>query len=63
MNDPTGNPVRIVDHFHSQFPLSYDKYLDNNNYVTHNLVETKDNRVNFMAHEKEYEFIDSVAFP
>jgi len=59
--DPAGNPVYMVDKFHSQFKLNYDGYLDNNNFIRHNKVITSDDRVNFLAPEKSYAFVESFA--
>ena len=48
---PSGNPVRYVDEFHSQFMLKRNMFLDTHNFIRYNLVHTKDHRFNFVGPE------------
>ena len=61
--DHAANPVKIIEEFHSQFQLRADKYLDNNNYIKINQVETQDSRILNIFSENSYEFIDMIAKP
>ena len=59
-NDPSGNPVRTIDQFHSQFQLQKNKYRDNNNFLRYNQVKTRDNRFNFLGAPNIYKFVDYI---
>ena len=59
-NKPSANPVSYTNEFHSQFELGARTYRDNNNFLRHNLVETRDNRYNFLETETMYDFMDII---
>lgn len=48
-------PVQILNSFQQQFIIDFDKYHDNNNFVEIDLVNVKDNRVNFLQGGDDYE--------
>jgi hypothetical protein len=42
--------------------LSIDKYIDNNNFLRYNIVNTRDSRMNILK-SSQYEFFDLYAQP
>ena len=50
-------PTVVHDVFHSQFAPNVGKYLDNNNYLLHNLVSAEDERFWQNAEPSTHEFV------
>lgn len=51
-------PIRSGESFHSQFQLSLNSYLDNNNFLRINRITTKDARFNILQDPNVYFFLD-----
>lgn len=51
-------PIDAHDIFHSQFALSLDQYVDNNNYFKLNKVELKNDRLMIWRPTLLYRFLD-----
>ena len=55
------NPLITTTSFHSQFMLSLKSYIDNNNFIRINNVETKDDRL--LNNVNNYKYVDYTQNP
>ncbi len=53
----------VKDQFHSQFMLKLNEYRDNNNFIDHNHVNSKENRAWPLESFKEFKFLEINASP
>ena len=51
-------PIIARDRYHSQFKLNLNDYIDNNNFLRINFVETKDSRWALIQEAAKFKFID-----
>ena len=61
--DPAANPVNYINWFMHKIKLDPKSFIDQDNFLTYNLVQTRDDRFNFLADESEYEFINYYISP
>ena len=50
-------PTYVEDTFHSQFQLNLNTYIDSNNYIQHNSIDTKENRLAPYFDGDQYQFL------
>ena len=61
--NPSSNPVSYINWFMHKIKLDPKNFIDQDNFLMYNLVQTRDDRVNFLAAEKEYEFVNYYISP